>query len=333
MLIITFDRSNLLSKMAHSNPIDHSKPVDFSASVTLARVFSLQAQDDDPRSGFQQQRHRVFTTPNGANITIAFPGEEFLRTYINKCFVHSVYDGLFQHRLVWSGYSRFDLMFDIGFDKTMLMFDTDKAEHREVINRLLQKFQNIRIEFYIGTKEGDQWFTTQTPHAVFGTGEHVIRILNQNGNHFEHIRDQELPPIQHLTEKQQLDALQRQLRLLQQAEMEKMQKTFSKMTLVTDARMEPASVHSDDVIEREQFVPGAQVNLSSSSSSSSAASVDQSMAVPDTGTDNENTVTKPDEKDKSEKSDEEIARELQEKLEQEEKDAEYARKVHYGMVD
>ena len=326
--------------MSHSKPI-----VDFSASmasINLARLASLRDHSANPQAGFQTQRHRVTTAPNGANITIAFPGEEFLRTYLNKCFVHSVFDGLSQYKLVWQGYSPFNLMCDIGFDKTMLMFDTSNNEHIRMINRLFQQFENLRLEFYIGTKEGDQWFTTQTPHAVFGTGEYVIRILNQNGNHFEYIIDQEMPPIQHMTEEQQMEAFQRQLQILQQLEMDKMKKEFaSKMTLVTDVRMEPSGVHSGDIIDSKQQIAGAQVNLSSSSSSSSSnpvssqqpMGIDQSMAAMNAVTEDGKTITKPEEKKEPEKTDEEIAREIQAKLEQEEKDEEYARKVHYGLVD
>lgn len=293
--------------------------VDLSDSMTVARIMSLQLQNADPNAKFHHQRQRVATNHNGGNITIVKDGEHFLRTYVNKCFILSLLDGLRQHNLIQKNYTPFQLMTDFGFDQSMIMFDTARADHRQMITQFLAKYKTITLEFYIGQQEGEQWFTTQTPHATFGTGPHVIRILNMNGNHFEYIIDQEHPPIPQVSEQQQLDAMKRQLLLLQQAEMAKLQKDFEKMTSVTDSTMEPSRVYHEDNYEYVQQPVAVEQPASSA----------PLVPVGAVTYDNQ-TVTNPDEKKEEEKkpTDEEIAK----MLEQEEQDAKLAEDIYYGRI-
>ena len=112
-------------------------------------------------------------------------------SFTNKCFFISVYDGLEENDICFFRNSGERITVDllitkVNFNSLHEMIDTYNAAHRNYINKLVKILPQIKLHVFIGVKSISGWSTTIDPHAEYGKGSIVIRILNM-GQHFEFI--------------------------------------------------------------------------------------------------------------------------------------------------
>jgi hypothetical protein len=116
------------------------------------------------------------------------PNNGIVGEYHNKCFFHSLSDGLKQYNLpnygIFHTVSPLVLVLASDHDHNK-MVDTFKSDDKKML-KWLAKALDITIEVHIGQLVDNTWTTTPDPSSKFGNSQVVVKILNK-GAHFESI--------------------------------------------------------------------------------------------------------------------------------------------------
>lgn len=146
--------------------------------LNFARIYSLKnTREEEPNYKFDHIGIPINTKPN----TGCLVSPEGIPFY-NKCCFISISEGLRNNGII--EIPEFDLMLLVNFLDPFKMIDTDDPDDQECLEKLSELF-SVQLQFFIGTKREDQWYTTPEPSVTFGNGP-IIRILNK-GAHFEYI--------------------------------------------------------------------------------------------------------------------------------------------------
>jgi len=206
-------------------------------ALIAARNESLITLAKDPNYKFSDHSIRIETFPNSGMET--FEGKEIVNIdeiidinkedpflHVNSCFFIA-----FKHGLKKYGVTHlYDLPITVTLLKIISGFEIDEqidmhhmvdmnamvdmdskiiehtSNHRQCLQQLLNHFPDFEIHFFMGVNKHDAWHTTQISQLILPNdgkrGRKIIRILNENGIHFELIISDDnlfVPPIIDLT--------------------------------------------------------------------------------------------------------------------------------------
>jgi hypothetical protein len=144
--------------------------------INFTRLESLKLERDNPFSKFDSLAIEVTTKPNSGVV------ETSDINYTMKCCFIAISHGL--NDILSFELTPFDLMSLANFLEPYTLIDTDNPVHLECLQQLVECLPDIKLHFFIGQYDGNQWKTTPDPSVVIGSGKQIIRILNK-GCHFE----------------------------------------------------------------------------------------------------------------------------------------------------
>jgi len=150
--------------------------------------------------------------PNGAIIN-DYDG----RPFYNKCFFLALVNGL---RIMYGQIvNPRDLIYKFSATDND-MINLNRPDHMTKIEAMAHYYQ-LSIYFYYAQNKGTEWYTNPDVITVIGSGQRVIRILNENNVHFEFLERLETDEFPHTSGKELDNLIRKQLAELRQIEQEK----------------------------------------------------------------------------------------------------------------